>query len=75
MNVKHPIGALHLFFIKNIFHDKMDLRLSYFRVTNSTFLILLCIMLKNGQTYFKDLAVLTQKVIIALTLRKSSGVL
>ena len=34
MNVRHPMGALHSFSIKNIFYDKMDLRLFYFRVTN-----------------------------------------
>ena len=33
MNVRHPIGVLHSFSIKNIFHDKMDLRVFYFRVT------------------------------------------
>ena len=30
MNVRHPIGVLHLFSIKNIFYDKMELRLFYF---------------------------------------------
>ena len=24
MNVRHPIGVLHLFSIKNIFYDKME---------------------------------------------------
>ena len=32
MNVRHPMGALHLFSIKNIFYDKVDLRLFYFDV-------------------------------------------
>ena len=32
MNVSHPIGVLHSFSIKNIFYDKMDLRLFYFDV-------------------------------------------
>ena len=30
MNVRHPMGVLHSFSIKNIFYDKMGLRLSYF---------------------------------------------
>ena len=30
MNVRHPIGVLRSFPIKNIFYDKMDLRLFYF---------------------------------------------
>ena len=29
---RHPMGALHSFSIKNIFYDKMDLRLSYFDI-------------------------------------------
>ena len=33
MNVRHLMGVLHSFFIKNIFYDKMDLRLFYFHVT------------------------------------------
>ena len=33
MNVRHPMGALHLFSIKNIFYDKMDLKPFYFHVT------------------------------------------
>ena len=32
MNVRHPMGVLHSFSIKNIFDDKMDLRLFYFDV-------------------------------------------
>ena len=32
MNASHPMGALHLFSTKNIFYDKMDLQLFYFRV-------------------------------------------
>ena len=32
MNVRHPKGVLHLFSIKNIFYDKMDLSLFYFDV-------------------------------------------
>ena len=32
MNVRHSQGVLHSFSIKNIFHDKMDLRLFYFHV-------------------------------------------
>ena len=31
MNVRHPLGV-HSFSIKNIFYDKMDLRLLYFDV-------------------------------------------
>ena len=34
MNVRHPWGVLQLFFIKNIFYDKMDLRLFYFPLTS-----------------------------------------
>ena len=30
MNVRHPMGVLHLFSIKNILHDKIDLRLFLF---------------------------------------------
>ena len=29
MSVRHPQGVLHSFSIKNIFYDKMDLRLFY----------------------------------------------
>ena len=32
MNVRHPKGVLHPFSIKNIFYDKMDLRVFYFGV-------------------------------------------
>ena len=35
MNLRHSMGALHSFSTKNIFYDKMDLRLFYFHVTNS----------------------------------------
>ena len=38
MNVRHPMGVLHSFSIKNIFYDKMDLRLFYSHVTNSEFI-------------------------------------
>ena len=34
MNVRHPMGVSHSFSIKNIFYDKMDLRLFYFNVMN-----------------------------------------
>ena len=34
MNVRHPAGVFHSYSIKNIFYDKMNLRLFYFRVTN-----------------------------------------
>ena len=30
MNLRHPIGVLHSFSIKNIFYDKMDLKLFLF---------------------------------------------
>ena len=33
MNVRYPTGVLHSFSIKNIFYDKMNLKLLYFRVT------------------------------------------
>ena len=33
MNVRRPYGVSHSFSIKNIFCDKMDLRLLYFPVT------------------------------------------
>ena len=33
MNVRHSSGILHSFSIKNIFYDKMDLSVPYFRVT------------------------------------------
>ena len=32
MNVRHPIGFLYPFSIKNIFYDKIDFRLFYFDV-------------------------------------------
>ena len=32
MNVRNPMGVLHSFSIKNIFYDKMDVRLFYFDV-------------------------------------------
>ena len=34
MNVRRPKGALHSFSIKNIFDNKMDLRLFYFDVAS-----------------------------------------
>ena len=36
MNVRHPLGILHSFSIKNIFNDKMDLRLFCFLATKCT---------------------------------------
>ena len=33
MYVRHLMGVLHSFSIKNIFYDKMDFRLFYFHVT------------------------------------------
>ena len=32
MNVIHSMGVLHSFSVKNIFYDKMDFMLFYFRV-------------------------------------------
>ena len=32
MNVKHPTDVLHSFSIQNIFYDKVDFKLFYFRV-------------------------------------------
>ena len=37
MNVRYPMGVFISFSIKNIFYDKMDLRLFYFHVTISIF--------------------------------------
>ena len=34
MTVRHPIGVLHSFSIKNTFYDKMDVRLFYFDEAN-----------------------------------------
>ena len=34
MNVRHPMGVLDSFSIKNIFYYKIDLRLFHFNVTN-----------------------------------------
>ena len=39
MNVRHPIGVLRSFPIKNIFYDKMDLRLFYFCMTERNSLL------------------------------------
>ena len=36
MNVRHPQGVLHSTSIKNIFHDKMDLRLFHLNGTMSS---------------------------------------
>ena len=33
MNVRHPVGVLYSFSIKNIFYDKTDLKLFYFYAT------------------------------------------
>ena len=33
MNVINPMGVLQSFSLKNIFYDKMDLRIFYFHVT------------------------------------------
>ena len=38
MNVRHPMGVLHSFSIKNIFYDTMDLGLFYFDVEALWFL-------------------------------------
>ena len=38
MNVRHAIGILHSFSIKNIFYDKIDLRLFYFDVVICIFI-------------------------------------
>ena len=32
MNVTHPMDVLHSFSIKNIFYDKMNLRIFYIRM-------------------------------------------
>ena len=37
MNIRHPMGVLHSFSIKNIFYDKMDLKGFYFDVAKCTF--------------------------------------
>ena len=34
MNVRHHMGVLHSFSIKNIFYDKIDLRVSYAELTD-----------------------------------------
>ena len=36
MNVRHPMDVLDSFSIKNIFYDKIDLRVFYFDVAIST---------------------------------------
>ena len=41
MNVRYLMGVLHSFSIKNIFKDKMDLRLFYFDVASYIYLQLL----------------------------------
>ena len=53
MNGKHPMGVLHSFSIKNIFHDIMDLRLFYFHVT-----IYICQQLKETLIWVNDTEVL-----------------
>ena len=50
MNVRHPMGVLHSFSIKNIFHEKMDLMLLFFvwrniPLTCHIMLILPCVVL------------------------------
>ena len=44
MNVRHPYGFLNLFSIKNIFHDKMDLKFFYFHATVKLFFIKLFLL-------------------------------
>ena len=34
MNIRHPMGLVHSFSIKNIFYDKIDSKLFYFHVMN-----------------------------------------
>ena len=46
--LRHPTGVLHSFFIINI-HDKMDLRLFYFRVFVSQFRTLSNIYMMQGR--------------------------
>ena len=43
MNLGHPMGVLHSFSIKNIFYDKMDLK-----VVSATFLIVWLLRLKES---------------------------
>ena len=43
MNVINPMGVLQSFSIKNIFYDKMDLRIFYFHVT--MFLFCFCFLI------------------------------
>ena len=52
MNVRYPMGVLHSFSIKNIFFDKMDLRLFYVDVTNF-FLYCYCFILMPSSHYEK----------------------
>ena len=51
MNVEHLMGVLNSFSIKNIFYDKMNLRLFYFCVTNTNrnqSLVLQRNLIRNG---------------------------
>ena len=47
MNVRHPIGILHSFSIKNIFYDKIDLRPFYFDVVICIFIFGLLLFLEH----------------------------
>ena len=42
MNVRHPMGILDSFYIKNIFHDKMDLRDFYFHLMICCYYEIIC---------------------------------
>ena len=35
MNLRHPMGVLLSFSIKNVFYNKMELKLFYFRVATN----------------------------------------
>ena len=60
MNLKHPMGVLHSFSIKNVFYGKMDLRLFYFHVTIKKIEVFDVTLsgyshLKSGSKYFSKL--------------------
>ena len=57
MNVRHTSGVLHPFSIKNIFYDKMDVRLFYFVVA-----IYETETVTSGLCYIKDLVSLENNI-------------
>ena len=61
MNLRHPMGVLHSFPIKNIFYDTMYLRLYYFDVAIYAWSSFKSISSRFHWRFLKDFAILLYK--------------